>query len=137
MKRQAPGGQEARNATLEALTASEASKTTTDRSDILAPVWDAMSEAEFQQHVEGALTTRGYLWWHVRDPRLMKAGLPDLIFVHPTKWPRRVYFYELKRERSYRVTKEQREALAALSDVYGVDARVVRPSEWPAVLEEL
>lgn len=128
--------QNARDGALEPLRAPQSQKPPTDTSDVLAPVWDAMSEAEFQQHVEDALKTRGYLYWHVRDPRLMKAGLPDIIAVHPTKLPRRVLFFELKTMQG-RVKPKQREALAALADVYGVDARIIRPSEWPAVLEDL
>lgn len=104
--------------------------------DVLAPVWAAMSEAEFQAHVEDAFTKRGYLVWHVRDARLMRAGLPDVIAVHPTRVPRRVYFFELKTATG-RVSRQQRAAIAALSDVYGVDARVIRPADWQAVLGEL
>jgi hypothetical protein len=95
-----------------------------------------MSEREFQQHVEDALEARGYLFWHVRDARLMRAGLPDIIAVHPARWPCRVYFWELKTSNG-RVTRKQREALTALSDASDVDARIIRPSEWSSVLEDL
>lgn len=105
-------------------------------SEAVGAVLDAMPEREFQQHVEEALTSRGYLWWHVRDPRLMRAGLPDIIAVHPTRVPRRLILWELKTATG-RATQKQREALAALSNVPGVDARIVRPSDWQTLSEEV
>ncbi len=95
-----------------------------------------MTERQFQRIVEDSLRQRGYLVWHVADSRLMSAGLPDVIAVHPTRAPRRVIFWELKSQVG-RVKPEQKAALAALEDVYGVDARVLRPSDWPAELESL
>jgi hypothetical protein len=97
---------------------------------------NSLSERAFQKLVIQALQARGYLVWHVPDSRLMAAGLPDLICVHPTRLPRRVLFFELKTATG-RVSRKQREAIVALSDVYGVWADVIRPSDWPSVLEDL
>lgn len=105
--------------------------------DVLEAVWYAMTEHELQGFVEDALTNRGYIWWHVVDPRLMRAGLPDIIAVHPTREPRRVLFWELKTMRG-KVTDKQADALRALRrDIPGVDARLVRPSDLTALLEDL
>ncbi len=95
-----------------------------------ATILDAMSEAEFQRLVVAGLKQRGYLVWHVVDARLMAAGLPDVIAAHPTRVPRRLLMWELKRAKGGRVSPEQKAALAALSDVFGVDARVLRPADW-------
>lgn len=132
----ARGSQQPQNATPGAETPKNGSRAIPGDSEPLDPVFEAMTERQLQRHVEDALTARGYLWWHVRDARLMRAGLPDIIAVHPTRIPRRVYFFELKTAKG-RVSRKQREALAALSDVYGVDARVIRPADWSAALEDL
>lgn len=112
-------------------------KTTTDTSgSFQAALLVSMSEKAFQAHVVGALRARGWIVWTVPDMTRTTAGLPDVIAVHPTRVPRRVLFYELKTQ-SGRLRPEQRVVLAALGDVYGVDARVIRPADWPATLEDL
>jgi hypothetical protein len=102
----------------------------------LLVVLGSLTEKQFQRTVVEGLKQRGYLVWIVPDMRKTLAGLPDVIAVHPTRVPRRVLFYELKTMRG-RVRPEQTQAITALSDVYGVDARVVRPIDWPGILEEL
>jgi len=101
-----------------------------------AVILSAMSERVFQAHVVTALKDRGYLVWTVPDMTKTARGLPDVIAVHPTRVPRRVLFYELKSQRG-RVRPEQADALAALSDVHGVDARIVRPADWPELRDAL
>src|SRR5205085_1033446 len=59
----------------------------------LMAAWEGMSEAEFQAHVEYGLRQRGFLYWHVRDARLMAAGLPDVIAAREGQ----LVFLELKR----------------------------------------
>jgi hypothetical protein len=88
-----------------------------------------LTERQFQAMVVAGLKQRGYLVWTVPDMRKTTRGLPDIIAVHPTRLPRRVLFWELKRVGG-RIRPEQQAALAALSDVYGVDARVIRPADW-------
>lgn len=100
------------------------------------PILASLSEREFQRHVVDGLKQRGFLVWTIPDMRKTTAGLPDIIAVHPTRVPRRVLFWELKTATG-RVRPEQRRALAALSDVYGVDARVIRPADWLAESETL
>ena len=102
----------------------------------LAPIFAAMSEKQFQAMVVMALKAHGYMVWTVPDMTKTARGLPDVIAVHPTRVPRRVLFYELKSQRG-RVRPEQADALAALSDVHGIDARIVRPSDWPALRQAL
>ncbi len=100
----------------------------------LSAIWAAMSEREFQTHVEQALRDRGWMVFHVRDSRLMAAGLPDVLAVAPG---RRMLLYELKRERRFRIRPAQAAVIAALAGNPGVDARIIRPSEWDAVLAGL
>ena len=102
----------------------------------VSPALLALSERAFQAHVVGSLKARGYLVWTIPDMRKTLAGLPDIIAVHPTRVPRRVHFWELKRVTG-KVRPEQEIALAALGDIYGVDARVIRPTNWAATLEDL
>lgn len=96
----------------------------------------ALSERAFQAIVVAGLKQRGYIVWTVPDMRKTTRGLPDVIAVHPTRVPRRVLMWELKTQTG-RVRPEQKVALAALADVYGVDARVIRPADWLAESEVL
>lgn len=102
----------------------------------IAPMLARLTERQFQAIVVAGLKQRGYIVWTVPDMRKTTRGLPDLIAVHPTRVPRRVLFWELKTQTG-RVRPEQRVALAALGDVYGVDARVIRPSDWLTESEAL
>ena len=118
------------------------SKGTSGRGDPLTPVWEAMSEAEFrEQHVIPGLRQRSFAVWYVPDSRRLEAGLPDIIALGPLdgRGPLRLLFLELKRQRKRqgRVRPRQQEVIAYLQQVTGVDARIVRPADWPAVLEEI
>ena len=66
----------------------------------------------------------------------MVAGLPDLLCYHVDR-PGVLYCWELKRERRYRVSPKQRAAVAHLQTVPGIDARIVRPSDWATLSKEL
>jgi hypothetical protein len=99
---------------------------------VVSPALIALSEAQFQRIVRAALESRGWVVWVVPNMKLTTAGLPDLIFWHPDR-PGVLHAWELKRERDYRVTPKQRAALAHLETVPGIDARLVRPSQWEAL----
>lgn len=106
-------------------------KVATDTSQVIL----AMSEAQFQRQVRDALKRAGYIVWVFPIMKRTIAGVPDLTFWHPSK-PGRLHFWELKREHG-RVRPEQIVAIAHLATVPGVDARIVRPSEWPALRDAL
>ena len=85
----------------------------------------------------GALTVGGWLWTHTRRPDLGLTmgtpGVPDIIAVHPQR--RRVLALELKALRG-RFRPGQEGWLVALREA-GVDARVVRPEDYDALVDEL
>lgn len=62
--------------------------------------------------------------------KLTTAGLPDVLAINPG-WDL-MLAWELKTEAG-KVTSAQRAALDTLGRLPGVYARVVRPSEWPAL----
>ena len=98
-------------------------------------VLDALTEAQFQRMVRAYLAACGYVVWTFPIMKRTTAGVPDLTFFHPGR-PGRLYCWELKRQRG-RVRPEQAVAIAHLSTVPGIDARIVRPADWPALREEL
>lgn len=100
----------------------------------MAAIYATMSEREFQGYVLGALTERGWHWWHVHDSRKMTAGLPDILAVKPGAPT--LIAWELKGPKTP-ITPMQEIVIKILQGVPGIDARVIRPSQWPAVLEEL
>jgi len=112
------------------------SDATSAPSRALLVVLGSLTERQFQRMVVDGLKQRGYLVWVVPDMRKTLAGLPDVIAVHPTRAPRRVLFWELKTQTG-RVRPGQKIALAAMDGIPGVDARVLRPADWPAVVEEI
>lgn len=104
-------------------------------SPLIVAVKAAMREAEFQRMVRKTLAALGYVVWVFPIMRRTIAGVPDLTFWHPRR-PGRLYFWELKTERG-RVRPEQSVALAHLATVPGVDARIVRPSDWEGLRNAL
>lgn len=105
-----------------------------DAQDPLRAVWGAMSEREFQAHVVRSLRRRGWLVFVVPDMRKTLAGLPDLLCLHAGRDV--MLAWELKREGG-KPTPIQRAILTILDGIPGVDARIVRPSDWPALSEEV
>jgi len=88
-----------------------------------------MRERDFQAMVEQAA---GYLSWrcyHTHDSRRSNPGWPDLVCIKDGK----MLALELKTERG-RVRPEQEVWIAELGQVPGVEARIVRPSEWDDLL---
>ena len=106
----------------------EGRKSSTDTSPALL----ALSEREFQRIVRAALEVRGFVVWSFPEMRMTTAGVPDLICWHE-RLPGLLVVLELKRERGARTTPAQTAALAHLATVPGVDARILRPSGWPAL----
>lgn len=98
-------------------------------------VWGAMSERELQRHVTEGLEDRGFVVWHVVDPHLIRAGLPDVI-AYSAGLPELALAWELKTGHG-RLRAAQARALAHLRTVPGIDARVVRPGDLPWLLAAL
>lgn len=100
-----------------------------------SPALLALSEAQFQRIVRAELDRRGFVVWVFPIMKRTMAGVPDLTFWHPAR-PGHLYAWELKREQG-RIRPEQAVAIAHLATVPGIDARIVRPSQWPALRDEL
>lgn len=94
-----------------------------------------LSEREFQRIVRGVLESLGFVVWVVPNMKLTTAGLPDLLFWHPGR-PGVLHAWELK-TLTGTPTPKQRAALAHLATVPGVDARIVRPPDWPALRDHV
>lgn len=112
----------------------QVSQGTRGRKDPLRAVWAALTEREFQSNVVYGLRKRGWRVFIVPDMRRTEAGLPDLICIH-ANWDLMLAL-ELKSETG-RVRPEQRDVMAIMHQIPGVYAQIVRPSEWPGVLEWL
>lgn len=103
-------------------------------SSIVSAVIDGLSEREFQTWLRAALRDRGWVVYVVPDMRKTLAGLPDLIAIHLGK-PGRLLAWELKSTKG-RIRPEQRVVIDHLRTVPGVDARIVRPSDWDELIAE-
>lgn len=103
-----------------------------EKVSVVSAALRGLSERAFQAHIRGYLEQRKWVVWVVPNMKLTTAGLPDLLFWHPAR-PGRLFAWELKREVDYRVTPAQRRAIDHLATVPGIDARIVRPSQWPAL----
>lgn len=104
--------------------------------DTWEAVWArSITERQFQAVVRGALERRGWVCWVVPNMKLTTAGLPDILAWHPER-PGVLLTWELKTMRG-RITDKQVAAYRALRTVDGIDARIVRPSDWPALLQWL
>jgi hypothetical protein len=96
-------------------------------------VLDAMSEKELQASVRTGLEQRGW-WVYVFPVMLMtRPGWPDIAALHPDK-PGWLLLWECKSQKG-RVRPEQRALIEALQSAPGIDARIVRPSDWQKLKE--
>lgn len=86
------------------------------------------SEAGFQLAVCDLLDLHGWLWWHDNFSRWNKRGLPDLLALRGP----RMLALELKTAKG-RETPEQLGWLDALSQIPGVEARIIRPADFEAL----
>lgn len=108
--------------------------------------WRSLSEKQFQTQVLELAEMRGWLTAHFSDSRRQVVrpdgqrffvgdkgakGFPDVVLVKPP----RIMFWELKKELG-KTTPEQDEWLELL-ELCGMEARVVRPSDWDYVVSAL
>jgi hypothetical protein len=91
----------------------------------------ATSEAAFQAAIVELAHLAGWATFHVYDSRRSAAGWPDLILCQPP----RLLAVELKSAHG-RLRREQRAWLDRLA-ACGIQVRVWRPSDWPAIEREL
>lgn len=84
-----------------------------------------MTEAQLQKLVVETAEWAGFLWFHDTDSRRNKAGLPDLILVHPRTG--RLIFAELK-SATGKERPQQKVWLAALGIRH--EAYLWRPADW-------
>lgn len=83
-----------------------------------------MSEAEWQQVVIGIAESRGWRTYHTYDSRRSNPGWPDVVAVRYG----RMVAAELK-SMAGKVTADQREWLAALDGVLGIETYVWKPAD--------
>lgn len=97
----------------------------------------AETEASFQDAVLQLAAVRGWLCAHFRPARTNgswrtpiqgDAGFPDIVLVRPP----RTLFIELKSERG-RLEPAQERWIFRLQQCPGVEAHVLRPSQWDLV----
>lgn len=100
--------------------------------DAKRALYSAATEKEFLGMVLRYARLRGWLAIHHFDSRRSQRGFPDVLAVRGG----RIVALELKTERG-RVTEDQREWIRRLGECAGVEARIVRPSDWDEVLELL
>jgi hypothetical protein len=92
-----------------------------------------MTEAELLQGITDALTIAGWRWTHIRRSDGITqgfAGLPDIIAAHPMRTV--LLAWELKATDGVVSVDQLGWLLAAQGP--GVDARVVRPSQYDEAL---
>lgn len=105
--------------------------------------WRSISEKDFQTQVIELARMSGWLVAHFHDSRKQVTrangqrffigdkdakGFPDLVLARPPG----LIFWEMKKELG-KTTPEQDEWIATLQ-ACGMEARVVRPSDWDAVI---
>lgn len=93
----------------------------------------ATSERDFAQLVADTARLNGWRVYRTWSSKHSPAGFPDLCMARDDG---RLLFAELKRE-SGKPTAAQRDWLAALATVAGVEVWLWRPSDWPAIEREL
>lgn len=96
---------------------------------------EGMLERDFQRSVKKVLEDMGFVVWTFPQMKMTVAGVPDLTFWHPQR-PGRLYCWELKTEHGP-IRPAQKVALAHLQTVAGIDARIVRPSQWEELRDAL
>ena len=108
-------------------------KPASDTGPAISPL-SVLSERVFQVEVVRALRSRGWIVWTVPNMRMTTAGLPDILAIHAGRPV--LLALELKTETG-RVQPIQRTVISVMQGIPGVEARIVRPSEWPALVAEI
>ncbi len=98
-------------------------------------VGSRLTERQFQRIVRQGLEDRGFVVTVIPDMRKTTAGWPDLTAWHP-KIPGRLWCLELK-TMTGRATVKQALTLRHLAGVSGIVTRLVRPSDWPRLRDEI
>jgi hypothetical protein len=101
----------------------------------VSPVFAHMSERQLQAMIRAGLERRNYKILVIPDMRKSRAGWPDLVFWHPAR-PGRLWCWEAKTAKG-RIRPEQQDVIDHLKTVPGIDARIVRPQDWPALRDDL
>lgn len=90
------------------------------------------TEVEWSGEIIDAANVGGWLWYHTHDSRRSPKGFPDLTLTRGDE----LVFFEVKKQTGV-VTPDQQEWIDRLSQVPGVIAMVVRPSDASAVFDML
>lgn len=96
----------------------------------------SLTEAQFQRMVRAELDRWGFKVWVFPIMKRTLAGVPDLTFFH-AGLPGRLWAWELKRQNRAVISPAQQVAIAHLATVPGIDARIVRPTDWPDLRDAL
>lgn len=98
---------------------------------------ETFAEDDLLRGVTDALSAGGWLWTHVRRSdwalTMGTLGFPDVLAVHPGR--RRLLVLELKATTG-RASDDQLRWLEAFRSA-GVDARLCRPSDYDALVDDL
>jgi hypothetical protein len=94
------------------------------------------SEASLLASVKATAKGMGLPLYHTRWSVGSEAGWPDIALVDGTRGPPTLCLWELKAEDG-RLTERQARWLAELEQCERLDVRVVRPSDWEALRDEL
>ena len=91
------------------------------------------TERDWMQAVLDAARYLGWTCFHAFDARRSEPGWPDIVCVREGG---PILAWECKTARG-RTTPAQERWLEVLGSVPGVDARVIRPDDWEAVVRAL
>ena len=98
------------------------------------PLAAAAPEGKLQARLRQLALDTGHLYYHTHNSKRSDPGWPDAAILHREGGI--LYAWELK-DATGTVTPAQRTWLEALGKVTRVDARVVRPGDWPLLLSVL
>lgn len=98
-------------------------------------------EGAFMERLRKLAVDMGYLYWHQYSAKKSTPGMVDCIMVKPVEClapgePSTLHMLELKTETG-QLTPAQRRWIEALQRVTQVNARMLRPSDWPEMVEKL
>lgn len=91
-----------------------------------------VTERDWQGFVMATARLAGWRCYHTLDSRGSEPGFPDIIAVRADQ----LLAWELKTENG-KVTAAQQGWIEALAAVTTIDARILRPSDQPLVIDRL